>query len=152
MKPLQKFLAVLILGILFLSTSCKKEIAQFPQGGIIDQAPTVVLKEWSMEKALKNGISLMSVPENPQINEVTEDMTFRNDGTFSRSNRTIMLSGTWALINSNAQLECTITNPSANASKIIYNIVKLTSGTDGQFIWEHDYNGAKYRYESRSSL
>jgi hypothetical protein len=151
MKTINRISLMSIVALLFFA-SCKKDVTDYPQGGAIAQAPVYVLKEWSMEKAFKNGTLVTSVPENPQINEVTEDMTFKNDGTFIRSNGTVQLSGTWELINNNSQIRITVTTPSENASVMTYNILKLTSGTDGQFFWEHTHNGSKYRYESRASL
>ncbi|MBL4655087.1 MAG: hypothetical protein JKY33_04620 [Bacteroidia bacterium] len=149
MKSIKKiFGTLLILGIVTtFATSCKK----YDEGGPLRNAEDIIPKEWSMEKAYKNDVSVEKVSDNPQIGEVTEDMTFKSDGTMSREKSSGKISGTWKLVNKNKQIEITITSPTDEASTITYDIMKLTEGNDGEFIWEHDYNGNHYRYESRSS-
>lgn len=147
MKTKFKFLAGAALICSFLITGCKK----YDEGGRIRKADKALVKEWSREKGFKNGSAVEKVPENVQIGEITEDMIFSSDGTYRSENGSVAMSGTWKLVNKDKQVEITITSPSNLASTYIYDIVKLTEGSDGQFFFEHDLNGNKYRYECRSS-
>jgi len=147
MRKANQFLSLTAILAILLTTSCSK----YDEGGPLSKAEDIITKEWSMERAYKNGLPVEKVTDNPQIGEVTEDMTFKSDGTMTREKSTGKLSGTWKLVNNKKQIEITITSPSANASTITYDIMKLTDGSDGEFIWEHNYNGNDYRYESRSS-
>ena len=147
MKTISKLSTLAFTVVILFTTSCKK----YDEGGPVRKAEDVIPKEWSMERAYKNGSSVEEVTDNAQIGEVTEDMTFKSDGTMTREKSTGKLSGTWKLTDNDKKIEITITSPSANASTITYDIMKLTDGSDGEFIWEHNYNGNQYRYESRSS-
>lgn len=147
MKIIKLFLAVAFLSALVIS-GCRK----YDEGGRRNRkAEKTLSKEWSREKGFKNGSSVSQVPENPQIGEVTENMIFSSDGTYKSENGTVTLTGTWKLVNKKKQVEITISSPSNLASTYTYDIVKLTEGSDGQFFFEHDLNGNKYRYECRSS-
>lgn len=142
----KKVLPFFILIVLF--AACRK----YDEGGPVRKADDVLVKEWSRERGFKNGASVSQVSENPQIGEITENMIFNTDGSYRSENGTTSLSGTWKLTDRKKKVEITITSPSANASTISYDIIKLTDGSDGQFIFEHVFNGNRYRYESRSSL
>lgn len=143
---LKTTLSFFILIVLF--SSCRK----YEEGGPVRKADDVLAKEWSRERGFKNGASVSQVTENPQIGEITENMIFNSDGSYRSENGTTAISGTWKLTDRKKKVEITITSPSANASTISYDIIKLTDGSDGQFIFEHTYNGNFYRYECRSSL
>jgi hypothetical protein len=147
-KPMQIILMSLIICLLFvLPTSCKK----YEEGGKIRKAEEVLTKEWSREKGYKNGSPVSVVPENPQIGEVTENMYFLDGGNYRSEDGNVTLNGTWKLVNKNKQVEITITSPSSKASTYTYDILKLTEGTDGEFIFEHTLNGNTYKYMCRSS-
>lgn len=147
MKAIKPFLAMLLLSA-FVISGCRK----YDEGGPRNKnAEKNLTKEWSREKGFKNGSAISQVPENLQIGEITEDMIFSSDGTYKSENGTVTITGTWKLVNKNKQVEITISSPSNLASTYTYDIVKLTEGSDGQFFFEHDLNGNKYRYECRSS-
>lgn len=148
MKVIKFFLATALLSA-FVMAGCRK----YDEGGRRNKknAEKNLAKEWSREKGFKNGSPVSQVPENPQIGEITENMIFSSDGTYRSENGTVAISGTWKLVNKNKQVEITISSPSNLASTYTYDIIKLTEGSDGQFFFEHDLNGNKYRYECRSS-
>ena len=145
-KIMKKLLILVIVAASVIS--CSKE---FEEGGSIKNAEEVLTKEWSMEKAFKNGSLKKVISANPQIGEVTEDWKFNVDGTCTTEDGNSTLSGTWALSDDGLNLTVTITTPTSKASVQTYSIVKLTEGTDGQMIWEQIIDADEYRYELRSS-
>lgn len=129
-------------------TSCRK----YDEGGPRNRnAEKNLANEWAREKGFKNGEQVSQVAENPQIGEVTEDMIFYGDGNYKSENGTVTITGTWRLVSNRKQVEITINSPSSLASTYAYDIIKLTEGSDGQFIFEHELDGNKYRFECRSS-
>jgi hypothetical protein len=129
-------------------TSCKK----YDEGGLLKNSEDVLTKEWSMEKAFKNGASKEVISANPQIGEVTENWTFNDNGNCSTEDGNSTLTGTWTLSNDSKSLTVDITSPTSKASTQTYSIIKMTKGSDGQMIWEHTIGSDEYRYELRSSL
>lgn len=147
MKTLSTLLILLTLCTTSI-ISCKKYEEGGPRNRKAEQNLT---KEWSRERAFKNGTAVSQVQENPQIGEVTENMYFNSDGTYKSENGSVTLYGTWKLINKNKQVEITITSPSNLASTYAYDIIKLTEGSDGEFIFGNVINGNTFRFECRSS-
>ncbi len=137
-----------MLGSVLVFSSCKK----YDDGGMIKNAERNLTKEWSMERAYKNGNSVEVVNANSQIGEVTENWYFNDNGTCRTEDGTSTLSGTWELSSDSKSLTVSINSPSSKASTQTYNIIKLTRGSDGEMIWEHNIGSDLYRYELRSSL
>jgi hypothetical protein len=141
-----------LLGGLFVVglvlTSCKK----YEEGGLVKSAEKILVKEWAMEKAFKNGSNVEVVNANMQIGEVTENWIFKEDGTCKTEDGNSTLSGTWTLSDDSKSLTVVISSPSNKASAETYQILKMTKGSDGQMIWEQTIGDDNYRYELRSSL
>ena len=137
-----------LLIIVLLSVSCAKE---YEEGGKVKNAQEIIAKEWSMEKAYKNGSFKEVINANPQIGEVEEDWKFKDDATCSTEDGNNALKGTWMLSKDGFLLTVTITSPVDKSSVQEYHILKMTAGSDGEMIWEQTIDGDSYRYELRSS-
>ncbi|XOV67877.1 MAG: hypothetical protein ACFHU9_01640 [Fluviicola sp.] len=144
---MKKVIGLLVLSTVVLLGACSK----YDEGGSVNKAEKNLTKEWSMERAFKNGNSVEVVNANPQIGEVTEDWKFNKDGTCRTEDGEHTLKGTWALSSDSKSVTVIITTPASKASTETYEIVKLTKGSDGELIWKQTIGTDEYRYEMRSS-
>ena len=145
---MKKLLGFLFIAGLVSMTSCQK----YEEGGVVKKAEKTLVKEWAMERAFKNSSSVEVVNANTQIGEVTENWYFYEDGTCKTEDGTSTLNGTWSLSDDSKSLTVNINSPSSKASTEVYEILKLTKGSDGELIWQQTIGSDEYRYELRSSL
>lgn len=132
-----------LIAVLFLFPACKK----YDEGGKLKRSEHNISHGWHMEKAWKNESTVEYINDNPQITEVTEDWLFNEDGTCTTDGPNDTYHGTWSFVNSREGIEINMVG-----SVVRYEIKKLTSGTDGEMIWEYSMNGNHYRFLFTSLL
>lgn len=132
----------LLLVLLLCCISCSKT---YEEGGLKEDAATMLTKEWQMKRAFKNGIEFHETEDNPQIGEVSTSWLFAENGNCFTNDGKGNIAGPWVLKKNNRQLEINIlTIPDLQT----YDIVQLTdNGTTSQMIWEHKIEGNVFRYE-----
>lgn len=143
-----KLYALAVLALTSISSICITSCESFQEENPLITAETDLLGEWDMEKAFKNGRSVETVFENPQIGEVTEDWWFfkNNDVATEDGNRTLI--GSWQLTDNNNSIIISISTPASKVSTYTYDILELDRL---DMVWEHKLNGDLYRYEFKLS-
>lgn len=143
-----KALKLDVFAMFILTSICITGCESFEEENLLREAETDILGEWDMEKAFKNGQSVGTVYENPQIGEITEDWWFfKNfDVATEDGNRTLI--GSWQLTNDGRSIVISISKPASKVSTYTYDILQLDQL---DMVWEHELNGDSYRYEFKLS-
>ncbi len=136
------------LVMLVLTSICISSCESLEEENSIRNAEQDILGEWDMEKAFKNGRTVGTVFENPQIGEITEDWWFFKNYDVATEDGNHTLIGAWLLTNDGKSITISISKPASKSSAHTYDMVKLDQL---DMIWEHELNGDLYRYEFKLS-